>query len=96
MERPTNRWEDNIKMDLHYKPQKGMYWIDLAQDHSVSELWWTKYQGSRFSFPKYFGFFLSVPYSHCSKHVAISKRAKGRRLGTFLKPAVFRKSGSSG
>jgi len=77
-----------------------MYWIDLAQDHSVSELWWTKYHWNKFSFPKYFGFFLSVPCSHCSTrlrvHVAISKRAKERSLGTFLKTAVFRKSGSSG
>jgi hypothetical protein len=30
--RTRRRWEDNIKMDLQEVRQKGIDWIDLAQD----------------------------------------------------------------
>jgi hypothetical protein len=30
--RPSHRWENNIKMDLHQVRCGGMDWIDLAQD----------------------------------------------------------------
>jgi hypothetical protein len=30
--RPTDRWEDNIKMDLEYIRWKVVNWIQLAQD----------------------------------------------------------------
>jgi hypothetical protein len=32
VERPTSRWEDNIKMDLREIGWGVMDWIDLAQD----------------------------------------------------------------
>jgi len=32
LEDPGIRWEDNIKMDLHYEDGGGMDSIDLAQD----------------------------------------------------------------
>jgi len=32
LERPRNRWEDNIKMDLQEVGCGGMDWIELAQD----------------------------------------------------------------
>ena len=32
LERPTRRWEDNIKMDLQELGCGGMDWIELAQD----------------------------------------------------------------
>jgi hypothetical protein len=32
LERPTRRWENNIKMDLGELGWGGMVWIDLAQD----------------------------------------------------------------
>ena len=31
-ERPTRRWEDNIRMDLQEVEYVGVKWIDLAQD----------------------------------------------------------------
>jgi hypothetical protein len=30
--RPSRRWEDNIKVDLHEVGCMGMDWIELAQD----------------------------------------------------------------
>ena len=30
--RPSRRWDDNIKMDLHVVGCGGMDWIELAQD----------------------------------------------------------------
>ena len=30
--RPSRRWEDNIKMDLHEVGCEGMDWIDVVQD----------------------------------------------------------------
>jgi len=30
--RPTHRWEDNIKVDVHKVGCEGMDWIDLGQD----------------------------------------------------------------
>jgi hypothetical protein len=32
LERPSRRWEDNIKMDLREVGWEGADWIDLAQD----------------------------------------------------------------
>jgi hypothetical protein len=32
LERPSRRWEDNIKMDLREVGWGGMDWINLAQD----------------------------------------------------------------
>ena len=32
LERPTRRWEDNIKMDLREVGCGSMDWIELAQD----------------------------------------------------------------
>jgi hypothetical protein len=32
LERPSNRWEDNIKLDLQEVGCEGMDWIDLTQD----------------------------------------------------------------
>jgi hypothetical protein len=32
LERPTCRWENNIKMDLQEMGWGGMDWIELAQD----------------------------------------------------------------
>jgi hypothetical protein len=37
LERPSCRWEDNIKMDLREIGWSGMDWIDLAQDWNQ---WW--------------------------------------------------------
>jgi hypothetical protein len=37
LERPRNRWEDNIKMDLQEVGCRGMDWIGLAQDR---DRWW--------------------------------------------------------
>jgi len=37
LERPSRKWEDNIKMDLPEVGCGGMDWIDLAQDRCR---WW--------------------------------------------------------
>jgi hypothetical protein len=34
LERPRQKWEDNIKMDLQEVGWQGMDWIDLAQDRN--------------------------------------------------------------
>jgi hypothetical protein len=36
LERPTRKWEDNIKMYHTEIGEAGMDWIDLAQDRD----WW--------------------------------------------------------
>jgi len=36
LRRPSCRWKDNIKMDLHEVGCGGMNWIKLAQDRD----WW--------------------------------------------------------
>jgi hypothetical protein len=38
LERPTSRWEDNIKLDLRETGIDGANWIRLAQD---TVQWWT-------------------------------------------------------
>ena len=37
LERPTHRWEDNIKMDPQAVRCGGMDWIELSQDR---DSWW--------------------------------------------------------
>jgi hypothetical protein len=32
LERPSCRWEDNIKMDLQKEGCEGVNWVELAQD----------------------------------------------------------------
>ena len=47
LERPSRRWEDNIKMDLQEVGCGGMDWIEMAQDrdrrrallNAVMNLW---------------------------------------------------------
>jgi hypothetical protein len=34
LERPSRRWEDNIKMDLQEVGCGGMEWIELAEDRT--------------------------------------------------------------
>jgi len=36
--RPSCRWEDNIKMDLHEVGWGGLDWIDLAEGRAVGWL----------------------------------------------------------
>ena len=37
----------------------------LKEDHSMWDLWWTKWHWDRF-FPEYFGFPLSISFHRCS------------------------------
>jgi hypothetical protein len=32
LERPTRRWEDNIKMDVRERGSEGVQWMHVAQD----------------------------------------------------------------
>jgi hypothetical protein len=32
LEKPKNRWEDNINMDIHEVGGEGMAWFEVAED----------------------------------------------------------------